>query len=324
MKKKQFDFHKLKKFLPLILACMMAVTVIAVPLAGHAIDFGDYAGDDDYGGGDWGGGDWGDDDDWSGSSSSSSDDDGFILWWLFKVVYDLFGVPGVIVLLLICAGIYIFRNRGKKAKPMQQPRPQGAQRTDRSTLAPIHTYLQLDPGFEPEAFKEKLSNLYVQFQNAWQDKNIESLRPYLSDAMYAQMDRQLDVYRQKNQTNHVERISVLGVELAGWKQSPTDDVIIAELRTRIVDYVTDDNTGTIIRGSDRQEKFMTYEWTIIRTRGQQTQQGATGTTGQTCPHCGAHIDINHTAVCEYCGSVLTTDKFDWVVSNIKGISQRTQ
>ena len=123
MKKKKFDFHKLKKFLPLILACMMAVTVIAVPLAGHAIDFGDYAGDDDYGGGDWGGGDWGDDDDWSGSSSSSSDDDGFILWWLFKVVYDLFGVPGVIVLLLICAGIYIFRNRGKKAKPMQQPRP---------------------------------------------------------------------------------------------------------------------------------------------------------------------------------------------------------
>ncbi|MBQ4464875.1 MAG: TIM44-like domain-containing protein [Oscillospiraceae bacterium] len=326
MKRNKFDFHKFKKYLPLILACLMAFTVISAPIAGHALDFGDFAGDNDYGGGggDWGGGggDWDYDDGYS--SSSSDDDDGFILWWLFKVVYDLFGVPGVIVLLLIFAGIYLVRNRGKKAQPMQQPKPQGAQRTDRSTLAPIHTYLQLDPGFEPEEFKEKLSNLYVQFQNGWQDKNIASLRPYLSDAMYAQMDRQLETYRQKNQTNHVERISVLGVELCGWKQSPTDDVIIAELRTRIVDYVTDDNTGVIVRGSDSQEKFMTYEWTLIRTRGQQTQKGAAGTTGQTCPHCGAHIDINHTAVCEYCGSVLTTDKFDWVVSNIKGISQRTQ
>ena len=42
-----------------------------------------------------------------------------------------------------------------------------------------------------------------------------------------------------------------------------------------------------------------------------------------CPHCGAPIDVNHTAVCEYCGSVLTTDTFDWAVREIKGLSQRT-
>jgi hypothetical protein len=141
--------------------------------------------------------------------------------------------------------------------------------------------------------------------------------------MYAQFDRQLDVYRQKNQTNHIERIAVLSTEIAGWKQGGGNDTIIAEIRARIVDYVTDDNTGTIIRGSDRQEKFLTYEWTLIRTSGQTTGQ-STGMTGQTCPYCGAHININHTAVCEYCGSVLTTDTFDWVVSNIKGLSQRTQ
>ena len=44
----------------------------------------------------------------------------------------------------------------------------------------------------------------------------------------------------------------------------------------------------------------------------------------TCPYCGAHVDINHSAVCEYCNSVLTTDSFDWAVSNIKGIAQRSK
>lgn len=311
---KKFDFRKLRKYLPWIAVLVMVLTVTAAPLGIHA-DFGDFAGDDDYG--DWGGGD-------DGGSSSGGDSDGAIIWWLFKVVYDLFGVPGVIVLLLIFAIIYFVGTKKKgKNRPKSQPVNVQVQKTDRSSLSPMHTYLQTDNGFDDQAFKEKLSNLYVQFQNAWQDKNMASLRPYMTDAMYAQYDRQLEVYRQKNQTNHIERIAVLSVELAGWKQAAGKDVIIAEIRTRIVDYVTDDNTGTIIRGSDRQEKFMTYEWTLMRTSGQTTGQSV-GLTGQTCPYCGAKIDINHTAVCEYCGSVLTTDTFDWVVSGIKGISQQTK
>lgn len=318
--KKKFDFRKLRKWVPLLLAAVMLFSITAAPLGIHALDFGDYAGDNDYG-------DWGGSDDHDGGSSSSGDGLGSLIWWLFKVVYDLFGVPGVIVLLLIFAIIYIVRKNQKKGNgggtTVQKPVSPGGQRTDRSTLRPIHTYYEVDPQFDDNAFKEKLSNLYVQFQNAWQDKNMESLRPYLTDAMYAQFDRQLDAYRRNHQTNYIERIAVLSVELAGWKQESGKDTVIAELRTRIVDYVMDDNTGTIIRGSNTQEKFMTYEWTLVRTSGQVTGQSS-GMTGQSCPYCGAHIDINHTAVCEYCGSVLTTDTFDWVVSNIKGISQRTQ
>ena len=68
---------------------------------------------------------------------------------------------------------------------------------------------------------------------------------------------------------------------------------------------------------------MTYEWTLVRTTGVNTSR-STGTTGQTCPYCGANVNINQSAVCEYCGSVLTTDTFDWAVSNIKALSQRTR
>ena len=308
---KRFDFRKFKKFLPWILCALLLVSAAAIPMVIHGADFGDFAGDHDYGGG-------------GGSHSSDDDDiDSSVIWWLFKVVYDLFGIPGVIVLLLIFAGIYIAAKMRKNggSKPSAPVQTQ-VQRTDRSTLSPMVGYLSLDPSFDDAAFREKLSNLYVQFQNAWQDKNMESLRPYMTDAMYGQYNRQLDAYRTNRQTNHIERIAVLSVELAGWKQASGKDIIVAEIRTRIVDYVTDDSTGRIIRGSNTQEKFMTYEWTLVRTSGRTTGQQS-GTTGQTCPYCGAHIDINHTAVCEYCGGVLTTDTFDWVVSGIKGLSQQT-
>ncbi|MEG2004366.1 MAG: hypothetical protein RR057_07175, partial [Clostridia bacterium] len=105
-------------------------------------------------------------------------------------------------------------------------------------------------------------------------------------------------------------------------QNDVNDMIYARLNTRVTDYVVDDKTGDIIRGSDKAEKFMEYEWTLVRTKGKQTS-----TEEQTesihCPSCGAPLNINKTAKCEYCGAVVSTNDYDWVISAIKGISQRT-
>lgn len=85
----------------------------------------------------------------------------------------------------------------------------------------------------------------------------------------------------------------------------------------------DDATGAIVSGSEVSEKFMTYEWTLTRTTGVKTKTSA-GVTPQTCPHCGAHVDVNQTAECPFCGSVITTDTFDWAIDNITALSQKTK
>lgn len=71
------------------------------------------------------------------------------------------------------------------------------------------------------------------------------------------------------------------------------------------------------------EKFMTYEYTLIRKSGMKTTQPSGETRTVTCPKCGAPVDINKSAECEYCGNILTVDAAEWTISNIKGISQRT-
>ena len=298
-----------------LFAVLLSVLLLcgAVSVLAHA-DFGDYGGDYDFGGGDFdsGGFDFDDDDDdggyyfYGGSSDSDSDGGGSSI------------LGGVILAAIIILVVYMsVRKKGKGSAPVMP----GAQATDPSTLRSMSDYPALDPQFSEAAFREKLSNLYVQFQNAWQDKDLTPLRPYLTDAFYNKCDRQLDAYRQNRQTNRIDRPSVLGVELVGWKQEAGVDVVVARLRTRIVDYVTDDATGSVVRGSNTAEKFMEYEWDLVRTSGQISAEG-TGTTSQSCPHCGAPINVNHTAICEYCGSVLTTDTFDWAVREIKGLSQR--
>ena len=307
------------KILPFLAVIFGLFLFPARPLFSEAsprrADFGDFSGDSDFGdsggwdsGGDsWDSGGW--DSDSGGSYSGGGySDDGDTCGILFSII-----IIAAFILLIV----YFSPSNQKSLEQMANPS------TPARKLRPVNEYLSVDPSFSEEQFRDKVSNLYVQFQNAWQKKDLSSLRPYLTDTYFAQMDNQLNRYRQNRQTNMVERIAVLSTNLLGWTQDAGFDEMVVRLETRIVDYVVDDATGNIVRGSRTAEKFMTYEWTLIRKNGVVTSR-STGMTSHVCPYCGANVNINQSALCEYCGSVLTTDEFDWAVSNIKALAQRTR
>lgn len=235
--------------------------------------------------------------------------------------YSLVG--GSILLGIILAVVTAVKKSGGSGSSYKPPIEQGAIAEDTEPLRQMNTYTAIDPEFSETELKEKITNIYVQMQDCWQNKNIETLRPYLTDSLYAQYDRQLDSYRRKHETNYVDRVAVLGVNFSGWRQAGDNDFVVATVRTRIVDYVVNDDTGKVIRGSDTKEKFMTYEWTLSRKSGVKTEKGAGETRVIHCPNCGAPIDINKSAKCEYCGSIVTVDSTDWTITEIKGIAQRT-
>lgn len=292
----------------LVLMLAFAVTVPAANTA-KALDFGDFSGDSDFGGSDWG-------------SSSSSD------WSSSNSSYDYsYGgdggtVPGfVLLVIIIIVAIIFFKSKSTSPSTQKSVAP-GATRTDVSKLRPMSEYLTLDRNFNEGAFREKLGNHYVQMQNAWQSKDISAVRPFFTDAYYAQMERQLQRYKTQGLTNYIDRIAVLGVNVRGFYQAGGNDHIVAELSTRIVDYTLNDRTGALVSGDQRKEKFLVYEWELVRKTGLETGV-SDGMTVENCPNCGAPLNINATAKCPYCDSVIIVEATDWAICSIKGISQRT-
>ena len=310
----------MKKRLALFIAFIL-VTVSLFSVVGFA-DFGDYAGDSDWGGGwdsgsDWGsdwdsdwGSDWDSDSDYyySSSSGSGSGDSGMII--------------AVFIVIVIIATVESVRSKAK-GKNTSARRPVNVQPTASKPLVNnLADFKERDPGFNETRFLEDVSNLYVRMQNAWTAKDLTPIRPKLTAELYAKSDRQVQAYIKNNQTNHVERISVLNSNIVGCTSDEKNDIITVEFTARVVDYVTDDKTGNIIRGSNSRELFMTYRWTFIRTLGKLTA-AAGEADGKHCPNCGAPLDLNQSAVCNYCGSVIESGEYDWVLSNIQGISQRS-
>lgn len=295
----------MKKKIALLIAAALIFLSSTVAFA----DFGDYAGDSDWGGGydsDWGGGY---DSDWD---SDYSDD------YYYGSSGGELGFPEaiiIVIILVVVFALFVRKPSGKNYPKVNVQNPQAV-----SLINDIDGLKKRDPNFNESKFLGEAANLYIRMQDAWTARDLEPIRTHLTEELYAKSDRQVKGYIQRGQTNHVERPSVLSTKIVGCTADEKNDIITVELMTRIIDYVTDDKTGNIIRGSKDRELFMTYRWTFIRTLGKLTSSEGL-VDEKHCPNCGAPIDLNRSAVCEYCGSVCVSGDYNWVVSDIQGISQ---
>lgn len=320
--------RKTVRLLPLIL---LIIGIFFIPLSAHAEksekDFGNIAGDNDY--------DY--DSVWEVetpttapqySGSTEEDSSGCMgCDGCFGLDRNFILLAIVVVLTVIVLGIIIMNIDEARAKRRARREAKKKQREEAETddshkLRTIAEYLSLDPSFSPDNFKNSISDLYVSLQHGWQDKDISPFRKNMTDAFFAQMERELDKYRTRKQTNCIEKIAVFGTEILGWRQDGGKDMIIVQLRTYIIDYVRNDLTGELIRGSRTLKKNMVYEWSMIRPSGMKTDESADAVE-ITCPKCGAKVMVNQTAKCEFCGTLLTSDRFNWALNNITGLSQHT-
>ena len=327
---------ELKKTIAPLLAALLVILVVSVV---SFADYGDFGANNDFGGGyddgggyDYGGYDYGgkSDDGYSKSRSRSSrdsdDDDGD-----YGSSEEVGWLPTVIVVGLLVALIVWGTHDGKSKNRVRKGGGKSSKRgyvnvgdrsTPQSALRPMTEYRSVDPDFDSAALTEMISNLYVRMQNAWTDGDISALRPYFTDALFTQFERQLAQKTAQGLVNHIDRISVQNVTLRGFRQESGADHIIVKVETRIVDYTVEKATGKIVSGSNTAERFMTYEWDMSRTTGFTTLK-KDGVGRISCPNCGAPLDINVSARCEYCGGVITSGDHDWAIAKITAISQKT-
>ena len=312
-------------------ACVLALTLCALAFFVPELalgDAGNFSGASDYGG-DTGSSS---DSDYGGDTGSSSDSDSGWIAALIYIAVDLLlegeMSPGKIAILVVLAlailSLYVWtKARGKSGgKSSSGPKPQGAQVTAEARLRSCYDLSGVDPLFDPAKVEERLANIYVKIQNAWTDGDMEPVRPYFEDALFAQFERQLNALKSQGLVNHVDNVAVLECTARGWYKSEGKEYLVLKLRTRINDYTTD-RTGAVVRGAIDRELFMEYEYALSRPEGTRTEEQTREVAVNQCPNCAAPLNEGASARCPYCGSVIAIKQHDWVISSIKGVSQQT-
>lgn len=235
---------------------------------------------------------------YSSSSSSSG----------FEVAFTIFAFA---IIVMIIYGIS--KNKDKFMAVQQSVQNMGINTDEAGVEAKVKA---IDPMFNKEEFLSFARSVFVKLQEAWTARDWSVIRPFESNELFEQHQKQLQGYIDNNQINVMERICVKDIKLSHFAQVGDKDVLKVILSSKMVDYIIDATTQKVLKGDKVTDRHSTYQLTFIRKTGVKTKAGTNEVNTTNCPNCGAPTQITSSGKCEYCGSVITTGEYNWVLSDL--------
>lgn len=265
----------------------------------------------------------------SGSSSWGSSDLGSSSWdhdydYGSDSNYTYIGggssIPGIIIFIIVVAiTMYV---KSKQKDNWQMPKQQFHQTQNyayKSEEAVEKEVKAVDELFNKEEFLSWSRDLFIKLQEAWTARDWSTIRVFETNELFEQHHKQLQDYIDRKQINKMERICVKSAQLADFKQTGDKDILTVILKSRMVDYIIDEETGKVLKGDKVTDRHSTYKLEFIRKTGVKTKPGSNQINTTNCPNCGAPTQITSSGKCEYCGSVITTGEHSWALANLEKI-----
>ncbi|MCM1054863.1 MAG: transporter [Bacteroides sp.] len=298
-----------KRILAFLAAAAIVLSAFCVSVVGF--DGNDYGGGDDWGGGDYDF-DWGGDDDWGGSSSGGSS-------------FGFIGSLPVLIIVIIVV-VIINKNKGSGSAPTVRP-GQGSQ--GMNVILPNRNdqiqgiIRRKDPDFTADDFVTFAKQVYIDIQTAWCNRDMTPVRPVMHQNLFNTTQRQVEEKIKQGVVYHYESIAINTAYLTSFVRDKDFEYLTVYLNARMIDYQVDEKTGNIIRGDKTTRWDLRYKMKFVRSVGVLTKGKTDGAHGYNCPNCGAPLEITSSGECPYCGSVVTTGDYSWVLTDFTTVRNDT-
>lgn len=303
--------NKIKNFL------MIFIVLIACFMGVSNADVGNFESYDS---------DWGSDSSWDSDWGSDWDSD-----WDSDYDYDStyyggedvpFAAIVFMIIVFIIIGSYINKHSIELEKRLSRRRytNRTVNYTSSNSInssAVLAKIKQTDKFFNEANFLSWAKNLFVKLQNAWTDRNFETIRTFETTELFEQHSNQIKRYIENKQINVMDRIAVNYAKLYSFEQDNDKDTLSIVLNSSMLDYIIDEETKNVIQGNKTTRRTNTYLMTFIRKKGIVTAESTDELKTTNCPNCGAPTHITSSGKCEYCASVITTGEHNWILSNLE-------
>ncbi|MFL5343509.1 MAG: TIM44-like domain-containing protein [Hyalangium sp.] len=261
----------------------------------------------------------------SGDNDGGGGDIGELLYIVFRLLELVIRYPkiGVPLLVICCVAYYLYQRNLHPTGATQRAieRREAEQRTqvsEQDVQSWVQSLKSKDPQFELEALFNKVRQLFPALQEAWFQRELTPVRPFLSDATYQRFNVQLQLMAAQGVRDAIANVRLRGLQLIGIEQSPWFDSVHirvrAEMRDTDVPASFSDEQARAAASKASPEPF-TEVWTFVRKPGAQTRIGQDLYQGK-CPNCGAPYKGGAANTCEYCNAIVNSGNYDWTLSEI--------
>ena len=204
----------------------------------------------------------------------------------------------VIIIIVVIILLIIKKNGG-----LQQPGDGGEPAND---TAPV----PMPPGLDTA----KISTAFLNIQDAWQRRDLASVRRWLSDGMYQRLTTQfamMDKLGQKNILSNIRIYKILAAHTAADGNYQTADIAIS--------FSMDDSFVSQkypqfneVYDADTDAEY----WTFIKRLDSEGDKNLYDNAN--CPNCGAPFEVKMGEIsrCSNCNTLTNSAAYDWVLSEI--------
>ncbi len=179
--------------------------------------------------------------------------------------------------------------------------------------AQLRVLTSIHPDFDLQAFGQRATGIYHGLQDAWSHNKWTEARPWVTDPMYQSLRFWMEEYTANGLRNQLTDVKLTRLRVAKVGIDPWYESITIRIWGSMKDSVVD-SSGAVVGGNPKKDRNFSEYWTFLRAAG----SGSDIHDAMACPSCAAPLDkIGQAGECGYCGSVITTGRFDWVLSSIE-------
>jgi uncharacterized tellurite resistance protein B-like protein len=155
---------------------------------------------------------------------------------------------------------------------------------------------------------------------AWCAQKLESLRPFVSDAVLERFTLQIAEQREDGWRQGMQGLRLGALVLQHVECGRNFDTLTVRIPFESEIHRMRLDTDERIPNSELPRREFEECWSFVRRRGARTKTAAGLIEGQ-CPNCGARLELNQSAHCASCQCLVRSGEFDWVLAEITQASE---
>ena len=164
---------------------------------------------------------------------------------------------------------------------------------------------ELLPNETRDSLLDKLTQKFIDVQNAWMNFDYDALKNLCSDELFNTYKAQLDTLKLKNGQNIMSNFRPIFSNITSLKVEDGLIIIKMFLKISFFDYVIDTKTQKVIRGNKSHLFNNLYNLEYIIGKDDEEHK---------CPNCGAKVENVTAGKCKYCGAPIVVKPRDYVLN----------
>ena len=170
-----------------------------------------------------------------------------------------------------------------------------------------------DPNFELETFLQRAEMTFYLVKRAISSNDSVAVRPYLNDALYAQIAQMLAQRKAQHRHDLLESLNVRAVHVIHADINAQQQTLLVHFDLVYRGKTLDDAQHVL--ADEGQDTRHGERWSFVRAAAAVTP-AAGGVTASRCPACGAELRLNLDGSCSHCKASVTNGTVDWVVATV--------